>query len=88
MVSGDWIVLSEHPGRSGAQMVWNVQDGTNNQPDRMNRCGITPGDKVSVLRGAVQLAVDLGMPHVEIYSIDCLDPLLSPVLTFAAATLH
>jgi hypothetical protein len=74
--SPTWEILWEHPGKNGAQMLWNVQDG----PDRMNKCGITPNDKPTVLRAAIENALAYGMPYVEVYQVDVLDAELAGVI--------
>jgi hypothetical protein len=77
--SAVWQLLWDHPGRDGAQMLWNVQDG----PDRMNKCGITPNDRPTVLKAAIQRGLDYGMPYLEIYETDVKDDSLRAVLRFA-----
>jgi hypothetical protein len=81
--SGQWVVPFAHPGRDGAQMLWNVQDG----PTRMNKCGISPNDKQTVLMAAIKTGIAYGMPYLEIYQVDILDPSLAPVIEFAAQNL-
>jgi len=80
---GHWKILWDHKGRDGAQMLWSVQDG----PTRMNQCGITPNDKATVLKAAVQTGLDYGMPYLEIYQADVLDAALASVIQFAAENL-
>ncbi|MBI5464298.1 MAG: T9SS type A sorting domain-containing protein [Ignavibacteriales bacterium] len=81
--AGQWKILWDHKGRNGAQMLWNVQDG----PTRMNNCGITPNEKATVLKAAVQRGLDYGMPYLEIYQVDVLDTALTSVFQFAAENL-
>lgn len=81
--SPTWLLLYDHPGRDGAQMLWNVQDG----PDRMNKCGITPNDKPTVLRTAIGNGIELGMPYVEVYQVDVLDDELAGVIHSASQRL-
>ena len=40
--------MKQNPCRTGAQMLWSVQDG----PNRMNKCGITPNTEPVVLDSA------------------------------------
>jgi hypothetical protein len=80
---GPWLVPFEHKGMNGAQMLWHVQDG----PTRMNPCGISPNDKQTVLMAAVQKGLDYGMPYLEIYQLDIIDPDLQSVVSFAARNL-
>jgi hypothetical protein len=78
-----WAVMLAHPERTGAQMLWNVQDG----PARMNKCGIAPNTKAAVLDSAIAKGEALGMRYFEIYRIDVLDASLTGVLTDAKARL-
>jgi hypothetical protein len=71
-----WYILKMNPCRIGAQMVWSVQDG----PTRMNKCGILPNDKVTVLDSAIKKGLDLGMRYMEIYGVDISDSDLSNVI--------
>ncbi|MDI6779691.1 MAG: T9SS type A sorting domain-containing protein [Bacteroidota bacterium] len=80
---GYWKILWDHKGRNGAQITWNVQDG----PKRMNKCGIAPNDKPTVLKAAVQRGLDYGMPYLEIYQADVIDIALTSVIQFAAENL-
>lgn len=82
-VPAKWQPLWDHKGRDGAQMVWNVQDG----PTRMNKCGISPNDKATVLKAAVQRALDYGMIYVEIYQVDVVDPSVATSMAFAQQNL-
>jgi hypothetical protein len=79
-----WQILQQHPGRDGSQMLWNVQDG----PTRMNQCGITPNTKDVVLQAAIQRGVTYGMPYVEVYELDCIDPACAAALQFGAQNLQ
>ena len=72
-VGNQWYVLQQNRCRSGAQMLWNVQDG----PARMNQCGVAPNTKSFVLDSAVKKAISLGMDYLEIYGADIVDPSLS-----------
>jgi hypothetical protein len=85
MINNDqWITPYQHPGANGAQMLWNVQDG----PSRMNQCGISPNDKATVLRAAVNRGIDFAMPYLEVYRADVTDPSLQDVMAFAASRLR
>lgn len=64
-----WHIMQQNPCRTGAQMLWNVQDG----PARMNRCGILPNSKTVVLDSAVNKALNLAMRYLEIYAADITD---------------
>ncbi|MBL0174562.1 MAG: T9SS type A sorting domain-containing protein [Ignavibacteria bacterium] len=64
-----WYLVAQNPCRSGAQMLWSVQDG----PSRMNKCGIVPNSKAAVLDSAVNRALALGMRYLEIYGADIAD---------------
>ena len=68
-----WYIMQQNSCRTGAQMLWNVQDG----PTRMNQCGLTPNTKQVVLDAAVQKGLSLGMRYLEIYGIDIQDTSLS-----------
>jgi len=68
-----WYIMQQNSCRTGAQMLWSVQDG----PTRMNQCGITPNTKQAVLDSAVQKGLSLGMRYMEIYGIDIQDDSLS-----------
>ncbi|MDX2172200.1 MAG: T9SS type A sorting domain-containing protein [Bacteroidota bacterium] len=64
-----WYIMQQNPCRTGAQMLWNVQDG----PVRMNQCGILPNTKSVVLDSAVNKGIALGMRYIEIYGSDVSD---------------
>ena len=68
-----WNILKNNPDRTGAQMIWSVQDG----PARMNTCGIVPNSKQEVMDSAVNKALNFGMRYLEIYGIDIDDSSLS-----------
>ena len=61
-----WNVLKNNQDRTGAQMIWSVQDG----PTRMNTCGIIPNTKQEVMDSAVNKALNFGMRYLEIYGVD------------------
>ena len=65
--------MQQNTCRTGAQMLWNVQDG----PSRMNQCGILPNTKTMVLDSAVNKALALGMRYLEVYGIDIIDASLN-----------
>ena len=68
-----WYIMQQNPCRTGAQMLWSVQDG----PTRMNSCGILPNTKVAVLDSAVNKAIGFGMRYLEIYGADVSDASLT-----------
>ena len=68
-----WYIMQQNTCRTGAQMLWNVQDG----PTRMNQCGILPNTKSAVLDSAVNKALKFGMRYLEIYGVDISDATLS-----------
>jgi len=78
-----WNVLKNNPDRTGAQMIWSVQDG----PARMNTCGIVPNTKQEVMDSAVNKALNFGMRYLEIYGIDIDDSSLSQNIQNANAKL-
>ena len=77
--SSQWFIMKQNPCRSGAQMVWSVQDG----PSRMNQCGIIPSTESFVLDSAVQHGLTLGMQYIEIYGADINDSSLDEVISKA-----
>jgi hypothetical protein len=64
-----WAIMLSNPCRTGAQMLWSVQDG----PERMNNCGITPNTKQTVFDTAINKAIFYGMRYVEVYGADIQD---------------
>lgn len=68
-----WFIMQQNTCRTGAQMLWSVQDG----PTRMNQCGIQPNTKSAVLDSAVNKALKFGMRYLEIYGVDISDATLS-----------
>lgn len=68
-----WFIMQQNTCRTGAQMLWSVQDG----PVRMNQCGIQPNTKAAVLDSAVNKALQFGMRYLEIYGVDVTDASLS-----------
>ena len=68
-----WFIMQQNNCRTGAQMLWSVQDG----PTRMNQCGILPNTKSAVLDSAVNKALKFGMRYLEIYGVDISDVTLS-----------
>lgn len=72
-VGSHWYLVKQNLCRTGAQMLWSVQDG----PLRMNACGIVPNSKVQVLDSAVNKALALGMRYLEIYGNDITDPAIT-----------
>lgn len=81
--SSQWYILQQHTCRTGAQMLWNVQDG----PVRMNKCNITPNTKDAVLHAAVQNGLLLGMRYLEIYASDVNDSTLNATILNANTSL-
>jgi hypothetical protein len=79
-----WYILQQNPCRTGAQMLWNVQDG----PTRMNPCGIVPNTKSVVLDSSVGRGLSLGMRYLEIYGIDITDTSLATSIQQANTNLH
>ncbi len=68
-----WNIMQQNPCRTGAQMLWNVQDG----PARMNTCGILPNTKSVVLDSSVSHGLSFGMRYIEIYAADIADGTLA-----------
>ncbi|MBM3911552.1 MAG: hypothetical protein FJ350_00935 [Sphingomonadales bacterium] len=68
-----WYLMQQNPCRTGAQMLWSVQDG----PNRMNQCGISPNTKSVVLDSAVNKGLNMGMRYLEIYGADISDTSLT-----------
>ena len=79
-----WAIMQNNPCRTGAQMLWNVQDG----PTRMNQCDISPNTKQSVLDAAINKALFYGMKYVEVYGADIQDTTLSANIINANNTLN
>lgn len=75
-VNGHWGVVSSYPCRTGAQMVWNVQDG----PVRMNQCGVATNTKDSVLTHAINNGLLINMRYYEVYKVDIDDATLVTTL--------
>lgn len=74
--SSHWYIMKENPCRSGAQMLWSVQDG----PDRMNQCNISPNTEIQVLDSAIRKGLFMGMRYLEIYGADINDLSLSSLM--------
>ncbi|MFZ4456190.1 MAG: T9SS type A sorting domain-containing protein [Bacteroidales bacterium] len=68
-----WFIMQQNICRTGAQMLWSVQDG----PTRMNQCGMLPNTKSAVLDSAINKALKFGMRYLEIYGADISDATLS-----------
>jgi hypothetical protein len=68
-----WYIMQQNTCRTGAQMLWSVQDG----PSRMNQCEISPNTKSVVFESAVNKGLALGMRYLEVYGIDIADASLS-----------
>ena len=65
-----WTIMKDNSCRTGAQMLWNVQDG----PTRMNKCRtIDPNSKSLVLEAAIENGIKFGMRYIEIYGADIED---------------
>lgn len=71
-----WYLMQQNHCRTGAQMLWSVQDG----PSRMNQCGILPNTKAMVLDSAVNNGLALGMRYLEIYGSDITDTSLASTI--------
>jgi len=67
--TSQWFTMQQNSSRTGAQMLWSVQDG----PDRMNKCGILPNTKQVVLDSAINNGLRLGMRYFEVYGADIQD---------------
>ncbi|MEI8271710.1 MAG: T9SS type A sorting domain-containing protein [Paludibacter sp.] len=78
-----WNILKNNPDRTGAQMIWSVQDG----PTRMNTCGIVPNTKQEVMDSALNKGLNFGMRYIEIYGVDIDDSSLSQNIQNANAKL-
>jgi hypothetical protein len=65
--------MQQNTCRTGAQMLWSVQDG----PSRMNQCEISPNTKSVVFESAINKGLGLGMRYLEVYGIDIADASLS-----------
>ena len=74
-----WFIMNNNLTRTGAQMLWSVQDG----PERMNKCGIIPNTKQEVLDSAVNKGLAFGMRYLEIYGTDIDDVSLSANIALA-----
>jgi hypothetical protein len=75
-ITSHWYLMQQNPCRTGAQMLWSVQDG----PTRMNQCGILPNTKAIVLDSAVNKGLALGMRYLEIYGSDITDVSLNSTI--------
>ncbi len=71
--TSQWYTMAQNSTRTGAQMLWNVQDG----PSRMNKCGILPNTKQAVLDSSINNGLRLGMRYFEVYAADILDATLT-----------
>lgn len=71
--TSQWFTMAQNSTRTGAQMLWNVQDG----PNRMNKCGILPNTKQVVLDSSINNGLRLGMRYFEVYAADIQDATLS-----------
>lgn len=71
--TSQWYTMAQNPARTGAQMLWNVQDG----PARMNKCGILPNTKQVVLDSSINNGLRLGMRYFEVYAADINDATLT-----------
>lgn len=74
--TSQWFTMTQNSSRTGAQMLWNVQDG----PDRMNKCGILPNTKQTVLDSSINNGLRLGMRYFEVYAADIQDATLSATI--------
>lgn len=71
--TSQWYTMAQNSTRTGAQMLWSVQDG----PTRMNKCGILPNTKQVVLDSSVNNGLRLGMRYFEVYAADIQDASLT-----------
>jgi hypothetical protein len=71
--TNQWYTMAQNNTRTGAQMLWSVQDG----PDRMNKCGILPNTKQVVMDSSINNGLRLGMRYFEVYGADIQDVSLS-----------
>lgn len=78
-----WQIMAAHPTRTGAQMLWSVQDG----PTRMNQCGIVPNTKTVVIDSSFNNGLRLGMRYFEVYGADISDASLAPSMSRMQALL-
>jgi len=73
-----WFIMDNNKDRTGAQMLWNVQDEPN---FRMNKCGkVSSPTKASVMDSAINQALKYGMRYIEVYGIDILDQSLTTII--------
>ncbi|MFA5834526.1 MAG: T9SS type A sorting domain-containing protein [Bacteroidota bacterium] len=79
-----WSVMNTYPERTGAQMLWHVQDG----PARMNQCGISDSTKAGVMKAALEKGRKFGMRYFEVYGSDVKDTSLHAVFTSFAEQLR
>ncbi|MDF1612834.1 T9SS type A sorting domain-containing protein [Stygiobacter electus] len=79
-----WAVMSNYSDRTGAQMLWHVQDG----PTRMNQCGIADTTKAGVMQAALEKGIMFGIRYFEIYGADVKDTSLHNVFTLFSEKLH
>ena len=71
-----WYIMKDNKCRTGIQMLWSVQDG----PERMNKCGVTPNEKATVLDSAINKGIAFGIRYMEIYAADIIDSSLKDVI--------
>lgn len=71
--TNQWYTMYQNNTRTGAQMLWSVQDG----PNRMNKCGIVPNTRQVVLDSSINNGLRLGMRYFEIYGADIQDATLT-----------
>lgn len=71
--TSQWYTMAQNNTRTGAQMLWSVQDG----PDRMNKCGIIPNTKQVVLDSCINNGLRIGMRYFEVYAADIQDVTLT-----------
>lgn len=81
--TSQWAVIQKYSERSGAQMLWSVQDGA----QRMNQCGLPDSSKAGVMKAALDKGLLLGMRYFEIYTSDLIDASLQTVFTDYADSL-
>jgi hypothetical protein len=77
-IGSHWYIMKNNACRTGAQMLWSVQDG----PIRMNQCGIAPNSKQIILDSAIGKGIiSFGMRYMEVYGADIEDTSLTNVIT-------
>jgi hypothetical protein len=71
---GMWGLLYKNRPMTGGQMLWGASDDSY----RMN--GKKPGDKLTIMKKALEAGLSYGMNYIEIYQRDALNPEFSDLL--------